>query len=66
MAAYYKVTKECYFGGVLRTPENSHNVVHVEKKFTKKEQPSYLEFVGDESDAPETDDDVVEVPDTTG
>ena len=45
MAYQYKVTTECYYDGVYRTPDK-HSIVAVEKKFAKKDQPSYLEIIG--------------------
>lgn len=48
----YKVTKPCYFDGVYRTP-SKHNIVDVQKKFTKKNQPSYLELIDEESAQPD-------------
>ncbi len=42
----YRVTKPCYYQDVYRTP-TKHNIVVVQEKFGKKEKPSYLELIPD-------------------
>jgi hypothetical protein len=56
MSYQYKVIKECYFGGVHRTPENrKHNIVVVDDKFPAKKKPSYLELIVSAADAEEAE-----------
>ncbi|PHS70690.1 MAG: hypothetical protein COB23_03180 [Methylophaga sp.] len=51
MSHQYKVVKDCFFGGVYRTPDNKHNIVTVDDKFEENEQPHALEYAGELGEA---------------
>lgn len=58
----YRCLKQCYINGSIHGPAEKRKFVVVDKKYSKKDKPSYLELIEDEpAPEPEVEAEVPEV-----
>lgn len=50
----YEVTRACFIGGVLRTPDNKHKFIYRDKKYAAGEQPDFLIYRGVKGETKQT------------